>query len=420
MGGRRGNGREELDVNVPSFFRCPISLDVMKSPVSLCTGVTYDRSSIQTWLDTGHNTCPATMQVLPTTDFVPNHTLHRLIQLWFAQSRRCHRPQSASEPAACSSPRDLLRGLADASSGDSVPLLRRIAEAAEDAARVRELAEDGSCVSALNGILVRGGLGLEAMEAVARALSSVLVAQKEGGGAGFDKSLADLRTVSSLLAVVKDGNLEGRIAAARVLEAIASSGAENKLLVAGTEGMLAALLRLVGEEEEGKPLDSRALDAGLSCLVAVSSPRRVRPQMVRAGVVPVLGKLLARPSTPQSASEKALKLMETASTCTDGRVAICEDPATVAAIVGKMMKVSAAGTEHAVVVLWSVCHLFRDRRAQEAVAASNGLTKVLLLMQSNCSPAARQMAGDLLKVFRVGSKSCLPSYDCKTTHIMPF
>lgn len=54
---------DQYNIAVPSFFRCPISLDLMKSPVSLCTGVTYDRSSIQRWLDGGNNTCPATMQV---------------------------------------------------------------------------------------------------------------------------------------------------------------------------------------------------------------------------------------------------------------------------------------------------------------------------------------------------------------------
>ncbi|KAG5241970.1 U-box domain-containing family protein [Salix suchowensis] len=49
---------------------------------SLCTGVTYDRTSIQRWLDSGNNTCPATMQVLNSKEFVPNRTLQRLIKIW--------------------------------------------------------------------------------------------------------------------------------------------------------------------------------------------------------------------------------------------------------------------------------------------------------------------------------------------------
>jgi hypothetical protein len=89
--------RDDLYITVPSFFKCPISLDLMKSPVSLCTGVTYDRSSIQRWLDSGNNTCPATMQVLQSKEFIPNRTLQRLIQIW-SDSARNHRVDSAESP----------------------------------------------------------------------------------------------------------------------------------------------------------------------------------------------------------------------------------------------------------------------------------------------------------------------------------
>ena len=82
---------------------------------------------------------------------------------------------------------------------------------------------------------------------------------------------------------------------------------------------------------------------------------------------------------------------------------------------------TSGGAEAAVSVLWAVCHRFRDRRAVEAAAAcEGGLTKLLLLMQSGCSAAARQMASELLKIFRVNDKSCVAGYDSKTSHIMPF
>ncbi|KAM1504147.1 hypothetical protein ACFX1R_000289 [Malus domestica] len=65
-----------------TFFRCLISLDIMKSPVSICTGITYDRSSIQRWLDDGNNTFPATMQLPYTKELLPNCNLQCLIQIW--------------------------------------------------------------------------------------------------------------------------------------------------------------------------------------------------------------------------------------------------------------------------------------------------------------------------------------------------
>jgi hypothetical protein len=86
-----------------------------------------------------------------------------------------------------------------------------------------------------------------------------------------------------------------------------------------------------------------------------------------------------------------------------------------------MMKGGMGGAEAGVSVLWAVCHKYRDRRAVDAAAASKGgLTRLLLLMQSGCSPATRQMASELLKMFKVNAKSCLAGYDSKTTHIMPF
>jgi hypothetical protein len=132
-----------------------------------------------------------------------------------------------------------------------------------------------------------------------------------------------------------------------------------------------------------------------------------------------LGKLLLT-NTSVGVIERSLKLLETVSCCKEGRTEICNDEVCVTAIVRKMLKVSALATENAVAVLWSLCYLFREEVAAETVGRSNGVTKILLIMQGNCSPAVKQMAGDLLKVFRVNSKSCLSSYDTKTTHIMPF
>ena len=88
MSGRLSAEYQGLEVKVPNLFRCPISLDVMRSPVSLCTGVTYERASIQRWLDSGNTTCPATMLPLPSTDLVPNLTLRRLIALWASTAAR--------------------------------------------------------------------------------------------------------------------------------------------------------------------------------------------------------------------------------------------------------------------------------------------------------------------------------------------
>ncbi|XP_010263014.1 PREDICTED: E3 ubiquitin-protein ligase PUB24-like [Nelumbo nucifera] len=72
------------EIEIPQYFICPISLQIMKDPVTMVTGITYDRESIEQWLFFGKNTtCPVTKQPLPKdSDLTPNHTLRRLIQAW--------------------------------------------------------------------------------------------------------------------------------------------------------------------------------------------------------------------------------------------------------------------------------------------------------------------------------------------------
>ncbi|KAK9063809.1 hypothetical protein SSX86_017681 [Deinandra increscens subsp. villosa] len=82
------------DHEIPHHFICPISLQIMKDPVTVATGITYDRESIQRWRSHGqHKTCPVTNQPLPiNSGFTPNHNLHRLIESWRLSDHLC--PQS--------------------------------------------------------------------------------------------------------------------------------------------------------------------------------------------------------------------------------------------------------------------------------------------------------------------------------------
>ncbi|GMP91932.1 hypothetical protein CsSME_00042392 [Camellia sinensis var. sinensis] len=73
------------EIEVPQYFICPISLQIMKDPVTTVSGITYDRESIEQWLlmakDT--TTCPVTKQPLSSdSGLTPNHMLRRLIQGW--------------------------------------------------------------------------------------------------------------------------------------------------------------------------------------------------------------------------------------------------------------------------------------------------------------------------------------------------
>ncbi|EYU23808.1 hypothetical protein ABFS82_08G095900 [Erythranthe guttata] len=426
---------DDFSVTVPSYFRCPISLDLMKSPVSLCTGVTYDRSSIQRWLDGGNNTCPATMQVLQTRDLIPNHTLQRLIKIWSdsALTRSSDSPPPPRDSLTCTQAAELTRHLETdlqnvqkhspfRSSVITRNLGRLISFAAESEENGRfAAAAAGGRILPLLVSLIGRVRELSFLEKIV-VMCNVLLKNRtkidsEGLKSRIEIGNCDLK--ASIINGLKQGRLDLRIALVKFLELMEINySSSSSSSISEDEEIYSELLRLISTSD----WNPDAIDASLSFLTRLALIRRNRAKIVAAGGVKVLAAALAEAEMSARTTEKVLKLLEMASGCKEGRSEICASEVCVRAIVKKLMKVSTAATEHAVTVLWSLCCLFGDKRAAAAVVDGNGVAKVLLLLQSNCSPAVRQMCADLLRVFRCsGSKnSCVSCYDSKTSHIMPF
>ncbi|KAK2971411.1 hypothetical protein RJ640_025361 [Escallonia rubra] len=72
----------QSSVGLPEEFRCPISKELMRDPVIVATGQTYDRPFIQNWLKSGKRICPRTQQVLSHTILTPNHLIREMISQW--------------------------------------------------------------------------------------------------------------------------------------------------------------------------------------------------------------------------------------------------------------------------------------------------------------------------------------------------
>ncbi|OEL16155.1 U-box domain-containing protein 9 [Dichanthelium oligosanthes] len=83
-GGANKGGTEAAAV--PEQFLCPISSEIMRDPVVLASGQTYDRRFIQEWLTAGNRTCPQTQQVLSNTILIPNHLVRSMISQWYTDN----------------------------------------------------------------------------------------------------------------------------------------------------------------------------------------------------------------------------------------------------------------------------------------------------------------------------------------------
>jgi len=426
----------------PAAFRCPISLEEMRSPVSLPTGATYDRASIQRWLDSGHRTCPATRLPLASTDLVPNLLLRRLIHL-----------HAATLPPS-PSPEEVLSQLA-AADADGEPAAAEKAVRSLAAKIAPEKGKRASVASAVAADLdsavpallsfAKGGAGADARVDAVRILATVapeLVPYLTGDGA--EKRGRVNMAVEALAAVLSaDGVAEeakdalvvalvaedlGRIVTtllgagangAAVLEAILTSpaaDADAKTAIADRPELFPDLVRI---------LRDAASPAAIRCMAAAVQVRGrpARASMVRAGAIPALA--LAVAAAPTAAAESALRLLAEAARCGDGKAAIAADAAEVAAaVMGRMIRVGPAGREAAVAALWlSCCAGGGERRMREAVAsAPEAVGKLLVVMQGDCAPTTSRMAGELLRAVRLEQerKGMAAAYDSRTIHVMPY
>ncbi|KAK6144903.1 hypothetical protein DH2020_021723 [Rehmannia glutinosa] len=70
----------------PPEFKCPISGILMKDPVVLASGQTYEETFIRKWLKDGHQTCPQTDQPLSHTVLIPNLSIKKMITKWYQRN----------------------------------------------------------------------------------------------------------------------------------------------------------------------------------------------------------------------------------------------------------------------------------------------------------------------------------------------
>lgn len=69
----------------PDEFLCPITGELLREPVTLSSGKTYEHAAILEWFEYGNTTCPLTRQDVDTAELHVNTTLQRAIQTWHQQ-----------------------------------------------------------------------------------------------------------------------------------------------------------------------------------------------------------------------------------------------------------------------------------------------------------------------------------------------
>eukprot|EP00249_Psilotum_nudum_P012438 c23785_g1_i1 orf=322-1581(-) len=380
-----GSSHHRKSVEIPHSFMCPISLDVMRDPVTIWTGHTYDREFIRRWFDEGHNTCPLTMQIVEEKTLIPNHMLRSIIQNWLQYRDDSWMITLEERPA--SSQAEILSELRKEAMDVKCSVVDRIRQLAkENECNKSKIMNTGAISLLISLLLFDLNRRPERFFASVGALAVLPLTLEEKREVGKSKALCTI--CSHLLCP----NFKKSLYSLELLTSLAEVD-EVKLLISQVPGTITSLLQLLKWRSF-----ARLVHVVLRLLSLLASIRSNRLYMIRAGIVETLTTRLSQVENREQA-EHLLNLLQILCTATEGRAKMLEHPVAVPAIVRSLTKLSESCSTMAIDVLWAICEVDPEEGGQ-AIVRSEGIVQLLLVIQSNCSSTTKYRAVVLLKLLR--------------------
>ncbi|KAG6414991.1 hypothetical protein SASPL_122390 [Salvia splendens] len=384
---------EPLDISlqIPHHFRCPISLELMRDPVTLSSGQTYDRSSIDAWLATGNTTCPVTRQPLMDFNLIPNHTLRRLIQDWCVSNRsfgveRIPTPKQPAEPVLV---RSLLRQAASGPYGVRASSLRKLRSLARESDKNRIVIAANNAREVMMSIAF-ADVGSDLRHDSLAVLSVLALTEEECVSVGSDPD-----RIGFLVNLLFHSSIDVRVNSAAVIESVVAGirSPELRAEISGAEGVFGGIVGILNYPF----IHPRGVKVGIKALFALCLAKQHRGRAVAAGAVEALVERLAEVENCGDA-ERALATVELLCRIPAGCAAFEAHALTVPLLVKVTLKVSGRATEYAAGALLALCSA--SERAQRDAVAAGVVTQLLLVVQSDCTERAKRKAQMLLKLLR--------------------
>ncbi|KAH0451614.1 hypothetical protein IEQ34_018913 [Dendrobium chrysotoxum] len=341
-----------MELKYPDDFRCPISLEVMSDPVIVASGHTFDRSSIQRWIDSGHHTCPISKLPLPPQSvLIPNHALRSLIHNYTpVAGGKCNKPQISPS----TDPRFLLSSLSYPASTAALSSLLRVAK---DEPAFRRLLSDSSAPS----ILLRHAASQDSPDLQDLALRTLIYLSLDGDDARV--GLVADGAIDSLVQALAAGGPNASLAATTLTSLAVVE--VNKCTIGAHPFAIPALSVLL---RNGKARDRREAATALYELCKFPENRR---RAVRAGAVPALVYFAG------DGSERAVQVLSLIAKCREGRDAMANVDGFVRVLAGVLVKGTGRGIEHALLVLNFVCSDIEKVRWE---AKEEGVLEICLVL----------------------------------------
>ncbi|XP_002976432.2 U-box domain-containing protein 28 [Selaginella moellendorffii] len=385
------------NAEIPPYFRCPISFELMEDPVILSSGITYERSSIQKWLLDGNRACPVTRQALGSCELIPNSTLKQLIKSWSSSSNEeaiisleevlCREIDTSSVAIAELLDSSFLLALSKLPSGDSI--WERVGD------------HDEFLEALFATVLAERAIQEEDQAAALSILHTLCKLDAKFTRRAFAACFDSLKRFARLLT---SSSKTVRTNAASLLETLLSSlsAHDHRQMrdIDGLDALIQGLVWLLAKNTTGD--QASPLLKSLLVLLA-TQPTKLKLRAIECGSPKLLIDLLLEQQPTAVIKQQSLELLRTLCCCAEGREALAVDHArAVPAILGCVLKISTQATEHGTFIAWAliVCHHSVGSHAvEDSFLEAGGLSTMVMVLQCDCSMSTKHRAGGLLKHF---------------------
>jgi hypothetical protein len=395
-----------LTINIPDEFRCPISLDLMRDPVIVSSGHTYDRISIAEWINSGHHTCPKSGQRLIHTALIPNYALKSLVHQWCYENNVSVNEPKGNNNSGSSSKRHKNENAIDHISAN---------KASKDAVKmtaeflVGKLATGSTNIQRQSAyeirLLAKTGADNRRIIAEVGAIPFLvtLLASKDSRiqehvvTALFNLSIYDNNkilimaagAVDNIVEVLESGKtMEARENAAAAIYSLSMLD-DCKVQIGASSKAIPALVLLL---KEGTPIGKR--DAAIALFnLAVYNPNKL--SIVKSGAVNLLVELLM--DDKAGITDDSLAVLAVLLGCSQGLEEIKNSKSLVPILIDLLRFGSVKGKENSITVLLGLCKEEGELVARKLLANPRSIPS-LQSLAADGSLRARRKADALLRL----------------------
>ncbi|KAH0927712.1 hypothetical protein HID58_019968 [Brassica napus] len=291
----RSSSLEMLEtVSCPEEFRCPLSKELMRDPVVLASGQTYDKLFIQKWLSSGNRTCPKTQQVLPHTALTPNLLIRDMISKWCKtvglETTTYQSSLVDEEKAVTRSDREifnsLLCKLSSSNLQDQKSAAKELRRLTKKGTEFRALfGESSDNITRLVNPLLLHGSTLNQDEQLQEDVITTLLNVSIHDDSNKKLVCENANVIPLLIDALRRGTVATRSNAAATVFTLSALDS-NKALI-GKSGILKPLIDLL---EEGNP---SAIKDAAAAIFTLCIAHENRSRAVKDGAIKVLGKKIS-------------------------------------------------------------------------------------------------------------------------------